>query len=670
MALEPTMSLMMTPEYQGKDSFFGDETPLPLGAGYGIVLGFGAFFSLFTTLVVYLDKKYNHTEYTSEFFNTAGRTVKTGLTASVIVSQWTWAATLLQSSNVAWNYGVSGPFWYASGATIQVLLFGILAIEIKRRAPRAHTVCEMVNARWGKCAHITFLIFCFLANIIVTSMLLLGGAATVNALTGMDISLASFLIPWGVILYTAAGGLKATFLASYLHTAIIFVVLVICIYTVYVKEFSTNLVYMGLEQTKSYTEEQCKAIFSKDGVTFFEAGTYACGPVDSNRDGSYLTMISGGGLMFGIINIVGNFGTVFVDQSYWQSAIAAKPASAHKGYLLGGLVWFTIPFALATSLGLCALALQLPITSAEAGSGLVPPAVATHLFGSGGSAMMAIMLFMAITSTGSAEGIAVSSLVAYDIYKTYVNPNASGTQILRISKIVIVVFGGGMGGLSIILHAIGLNLGWVYLFMGICIGSAVIPLWNLLMWNKANATGAVCGAWLGMILAVITWMVVASIQSGEISIDTLGKNEPMLAGNVVAICSSGIIHAIFSIASPQNYDFKSMGEIAMLEDDQRGLEPEQFKDELLNEAAAWVKKWGYGFTIIMVIIWPILTIPAGVFTKDYFAFWVFVSLMWGFTATFTIITLPLYESRHNILGVLYAMVGKEYKSAAPEESKL
>ena len=36
-----------------------------------------------------------------------------------------------------------------------------------------------------------------------------------------------------------------------------------------------------------------------------------------------------------------------------------------------------------------------------------------------GSVMMAIMLFMAITSTGSAEGIAVSSLVAYDIYKAY-----------------------------------------------------------------------------------------------------------------------------------------------------------------------------------------------------------------------------------------------------------
>jgi Na+/proline symporter len=58
------------------------------------------------------------------------------------------AATLLQSSNVAFKFGVSGPFWYASGATIQVLLFAVLAVEVKRKAPQAHTVLEIVKARW------------------------------------------------------------------------------------------------------------------------------------------------------------------------------------------------------------------------------------------------------------------------------------------------------------------------------------------------------------------------------------------------------------------------------------------------------------------------------------------------------------------------------------------
>ncbi|GMQ06979.1 hypothetical protein CsSME_00051361 [Camellia sinensis var. sinensis] len=94
----------------------------------------------------------------------------------------------------------------ASGATIQVLLFGLMAIEIKRKAPNAHTVCEIVKARWGTAAHLVFLTFCFLTNIIVMAMLLLGGSAVMNALTGVNIYAASFLIPLGIIVYTLAGG--------------------------------------------------------------------------------------------------------------------------------------------------------------------------------------------------------------------------------------------------------------------------------------------------------------------------------------------------------------------------------------------------------------------------------------------------------------------------------
>lgn len=103
---------------------------------------------------------------------------------------------------------------------LQVLLFGVLAIEIKRKAPAAHTICEIIKARWGFEAHMVFLCFCFMTNIIVTAMLLLGGSAVVNSLTGMNLSAASFLIPLGVIVYTLAGGLKATFLASYIHSIV------------------------------------------------------------------------------------------------------------------------------------------------------------------------------------------------------------------------------------------------------------------------------------------------------------------------------------------------------------------------------------------------------------------------------------------------------------------
>jgi len=678
---------LLPAKFAGEDSYFGGSAPLPESAGWAIVLGFGVAMTAFTMFMVELDKKYVGTKVTSEFFNTAGRSVKTGLTASVIVSQWTWAATLLQSSNVAWQYGVSGPFWYASGATIQVLLFGVLAIELKRKAPKCHTVCELVDARWGPTAHKVFIFFCFLTNVIVSSMLILGGSATMNALTGMNINWASFLIPLPVIFYTLQGGLKATFLASYIHTAVIFLILVTFCFTVYVKEYSSDIIWMKLQEVVGYSTAQCECIYSDEYPacwysmgyttttmkTFFADGDLTCGHVANNDGGSYLTMNSMGGLMFGIINIVGNFGTVFCDQSYWQSAIAAKPAAAHKGYLLGGLVWFTIPFSLATSMGLASLALQLPINAGEAGSGLVPPAVAHYLFGNAGAVLIAVMLFMAIVSTGSAECIAVSSLFSYDIYRKYLNPSATGEELKKVSRYVIAAYGLFMGVLAVGLNNIpGINLGWVYCFMGTVIGAAVYPLWTLLTDKNSNGNGAIAAAVGGTIIAVISWFVACVVKfDGVINVANLGAIEVALTGNVAALFSSFVIHTVAGMMAPQNYDFVTMKEITMVEDDQSGLDPADYDDKILLKAREWVVKWGFTFSFVMVVVWPALAAPAGVFTKGYFAFWIFVALAWGFVATAVIIVLPLQESMDDIMMVCFGIMGKTWvskSSLAAEEA--
>jgi Na+/proline symporter len=50
--------------------------------------------------------------------------------------------------------------------------------------------------------------FAFLTNLLVTQMLLLGGAAAVHQFTGMHVWAAAALIPVGVIIYTMMGGLR------------------------------------------------------------------------------------------------------------------------------------------------------------------------------------------------------------------------------------------------------------------------------------------------------------------------------------------------------------------------------------------------------------------------------------------------------------------------------
>lgn len=135
--------------------------------------------------------------------------------------------------------------------------------------------------------------------------------------------------------------------------------------------------------------------------------------------------------IFRIINICGNTSTVGVDQAYWQRAIASHPQYAVKAYLMGGLAWFAIPFGLATCIGLAGRALQIDISPSDVSAGLVLPDVASRLLGPAGAFASLILVFMAVTSASSAELIAVSSLLTYDVFRTYIRPGVN-TEILAV----------------------------------------------------------------------------------------------------------------------------------------------------------------------------------------------------------------------------------------------
>jgi Na+/proline symporter len=528
-----------------------------------------------------------------------------------------------------------------------VLLFAVLAVEIKRKAPTTHTVLEIVKARWGTGPHLVFLVFCLLTNIIVTSMLILGGASVVNALTGVNIYAGAFLIPVGVMLYTAHGGLKATYIAAWGHVAVIYIALVIFAFLIYASPNSNvglgsiSRVYDNLQRVAQYK------------------------PVSGNKEGSFLTMMSLDGLIFGIINIIGNFGTVFVDQAYWQGAIAAKPSATYKGYLLGGLCWFAIPFTMATSMGLGARAMNLPITIAESNAGLVPPAVATMLLGAGGGFLLVFQLWMAVTASGSAEQIAVSSLIAYDVYRPYINPKANGRQMIFVSRAVVIAYGILSGVLAIVLLKIGISLGWVYLFMGVCVGSAVVPIAFSITWAKCSGAAAVTGAIGGLAGAVIAWVCTAQGLYGKVTIDTLGSDYAMLAGNLVAICLSGIICIAMSLLKPQNYEWANMKDIPLVEDDPAAYEDDgDDSPEALTKALRWTWWTGGALTLVLIVVWPLLALPAGVFPKGYFYMWIIIAIIWGLAASFVCIFTPIWESRAHIAKICSHLV-----SCSPSESR-
>lgn len=177
-----------------------------------------------------------------------------------------------------------------------------------------------------------------------------------------------------------------------------------------------------------------------------------------------------------------------------------------------------------------------------------------------------------------------------------------------------------MGLLAVMLNKASVSLGWMYLAMGVLIGSAVIPISFLLLWRKANALGAILGPIIGCTCGVITWLSVASIEYGRVNLDTTGRNAPMLAGNLVSIITGGVVHFVCSVLRPQNYEWDTTKQITMVEKEKSELPVEELKEEKLLKAKVWILKWGVGFTFVIAILWPLLSLPAGIFYIILFRF--------------------------------------------------
>ncbi|KAF9952502.1 hypothetical protein BGZ72_006163 [Mortierella alpina] len=656
--------------------------------GYGIVLGFGLVFAGIMTLITMIQKRFLGEKVTSEEYMAAGRDVKTGLVASAVVSSWTWAATLLQSSSVAYKYGISGPFWYASGASVQVLLFSVLAIELKRKCPNAHTFLEIISIRYGRKTHFVFLFFALLTNIIVSAMLLLGGSAVVTALTGMNTYAACFLLPLGVIIYTLFGGLKATFIADYTHTVVIMIIVLLFSFTAYATSDligSPGRMYDLLHEAA------------------------ALHPVSGNHEGSYLTMASSQGLMFGIINLCSNFGTVFIDNCYWQRAIAASPHSTVKAYLIGGLSWFAIPFTLATTLGISAVALEsnerfptFPnrLLPSDVSAGLVAPNAAVALLGHGGAVAVLLLVFMAVTSAASAELIAVSSVCTFDVYRTYINPMATGKQLINVSHAVVAGFGLIMGVLAVTLKEVGIDLGYLYSLMGVLISSAVLPVTFSLLWKKQNGTAAIVAPLGGLCISITAWLVCAKLYAGEITLASTGTDQAMLAGNLGALIGGGLISVAISLIKPDNYTFDGTRSLKQVTDDVVGTpESNNSSEDIATvdekktsaekattlEVAAPKEGWGFDaeedaklakasrfarwssavMTVILILLWPLpMFFSNYVFSRGFYTGWVVLSIVWAICSTIAVTIYPLWESRRALGDVFKGM----YKAATSRSS--
>ena len=112
-------------------------------------------------------------------FDAGGDTSAGLLTVSTMCDRTTMA-TLLGSSSMVLQYGVSGSYWYAIGGGIHLIIFSFLSVTFKTRAPGAKTVCQFMRARFGAEVHILYMVYCLFCNFVVFAGLLVDATKVIR----------------------------------------------------------------------------------------------------------------------------------------------------------------------------------------------------------------------------------------------------------------------------------------------------------------------------------------------------------------------------------------------------------------------------------------------------------------------------------------------------------
>jgi hypothetical protein len=276
---------------------------------------------------------------------------------------------------------------------------------------------------------------------------------------------------------------------------------------------------------------------------------------------------------------------------------------------------------------------------------------------------------------------------------------------------MVAVFAIAMGIFGTIFFYIGVSMGWLYTFMGVLLGSAVVPIALCITWSKANKWGCIGGAISGLVAGIIAWMVTTSQLNSKINVTTTGGDYEMLAGNLAAIGVGGIVSVVASYLKPENFNFdvtrainapvhhhlevpespegKSSTDKVNTENVDEKAEVHSITksvvqigitrlDDLdpvaLNKAFNFAAWSSVALTVIMIILIPLpLFFASTIYGVGGLTAWVVIAMIWAFAASFIVVLYPLFESRVALTQVFKGIVkdiaqpgSGKYVAKAPE----
>lgn len=323
-------------------------------------------------------------------------------------------------------------------------------------------------------------------------------------------------------------------------------------------------------------------------------------------------------------------------------------------------------------------------TDSEVLTGFVMPYAIQACIGEKGVIAFVVMLFMALTSTVSSSMIAVSSILSFDLYKTYINPKASDKRLIRVSHLSVVFHAIFITAFSIVLNYGGANMTWIGYFRPILTSSGIVPLIFTLCWSGQTRLATIWAPILGFATGLAIWLGTAKSLYGTVNMTTTMEEAPCLYGSMGACFSPALYSVVISFYKPYKFDWRHFLRIELVETPESGtpadtdtntttaeknpvvsstLAPSPqtsqpledlrhpFDEPTLFQLRKWYRiAWVTWVVLVLLtfVVWPMPLYREYVFTKPFFAGWTTVAIAWQFLAFAAVVIYPVYDGWREI----------------------
>src|SRR5699024_10587466 len=146
----------------------------------------------------------------ADAYMTAGNQVGFGISAGSMTATWIWASSMYASATSGYLYGVSGPIHYGLWGALMILFIYPFGRRIRKVAPKAHTLAEVMHARHGRSSQLMLAGSNVVGSVISLMSNLIAGGVLVDLLSPFSFFQGVVVIAAGLLLYTVWSGFRAS----------------------------------------------------------------------------------------------------------------------------------------------------------------------------------------------------------------------------------------------------------------------------------------------------------------------------------------------------------------------------------------------------------------------------------------------------------------------------